>query len=48
MNINDFYSTIVQTDNTDNLTDLFISADFFSKNTIGLCSGSTGAARQMN
>lgn len=48
MNINDFYSAIVQTDNTDNLTSLFISADFFSKNNIGLCSGLTGISRQMN
>jgi hypothetical protein len=48
MNINDFYSAIVQTDNTDNLTNLFISADFFNKNTIELCSGSITAARKMN
>lgn len=48
MNIKDFYTAIVQTDNTDNLTNLFISADFYSKNTIGLCSGSTGASRKMN
>lgn len=48
MEIKDFYTAIVQTDNTDNLTSLFISADFYSKNTVGLCSGSNGASRQMN
>jgi hypothetical protein len=43
----DFYTVQVQTDNTDYLSNIFVSADYFSKNTAGLCATNATASRKM-
>lgn len=45
--VKDLYTAIVQTDNTDALKDVIISADFFTKNNANICSGSGSPSRQM-
>ena len=44
--VKDLYSIIVQTDNIDQLKNVFIAADFFTKNTNDLC-GVTSPATEM-
>ena len=34
------YTVIVKTDNVDQLNDVFVSGDFYSKNTLNLCGSS--------
>ncbi len=45
--VKDLYNVIVRTDNTDSLTDIFVAADFYSKNNINLCSASSTPSRTM-
>lgn len=40
--IKDLYTVIVKTDNPDELDNVFVSGDFYSKNSLNLCNG--GAA----
>lgn len=47
--IKDLYTVIVKTDNPDQLDNVFVSGDFYSKNSLGLCTGPASApSRQMN
>jgi hypothetical protein len=43
----DLYTLIVNTDNTNQLTNVFVAADFYTKNTFSLCSGAGTPSRQL-
>lgn len=46
--IKDLYTVIVKTDNVDQLDNVFVSGDFYSKSTLDICNGAaTTAAREM-
>lgn len=38
--IKDLYTVMVKTDNPDQLDNVFVSGDFYSKNSLNLCKGS--------